>query len=49
MTDRSIVVGTSAGALEVFKVQRAGRPVVDVKSFLAGNALSVGSKLGDFP
>ena len=42
----SFAVATSDGELEVFKVQRAGRPAVDVKSFLAGYRLTPGMRVG---
>ena len=47
VNNESFVVQTSAGGLELNRVQRAGRPAVDVKSFLSGYPMTKGLVLGE--
>jgi len=47
VTGESILVHAGEGGLELWKVQRPGRPAVDTKSFLAGHRVTEGTILGE--
>ena len=44
--DEQLTIACGAGALRPLRIQRAGRPVMDVADLLRGRAVSVGTQLG---
>jgi methionyl-tRNA formyltransferase len=49
VSNKALLIGTSDGVLELTRIQRAGRPAVDVGAFLAGRPIEEGERFGEEP
>jgi methionyl-tRNA formyltransferase len=49
VSNKGLFIGTSDGVLELTRVQRPGRPAVNVEAFLAGRPVKEGERLGEEP